>query len=88
MRVPIDPGASSLLGTGLSFGTPRFSVATSAGTTTKLSLPYRIGDRGRLPSGLEASLQWTRIDTVVDRAAGSDAQPDAAAGPRPVTSRS
>jgi hypothetical protein len=65
VRVPIDPGASSLLGTGLSFGTPRFSVATSAGTSTKLSLPYRIGDRSHLPSGLEASLQWTRIDTVV-----------------------
>ena len=81
MRAPVDPGTSSLLGTGLSFSTPRFSVATSAGTTTKLSLPFRIGDRSRLPNGLEASLQWTRIDTVVDRATGPDAQPDPAAGP-------
>ena len=78
--MPIDPGTSSLLGTGLSFSTPRFSVATSAGTTTKLSLPFRIGDRGRLPNGLAASLQWTRIDTV-STAPPDRRQPDPAAGP-------
>ena len=77
VRAPIDPGPSSLLGTGLSFSTPRFSIATSAGTTTKLSLPFRIGDRGRLPKGLEASLQWTRIDTV------STAPPDPTPSPTP-----
>ena len=77
VRVPIDPGTSSLLGTGLSFSTPRFSVATSAGTTTKLSLPFRIGDRSRLPKGLAASLQWTRLDTV------STAPPDPTPSPTP-----
>ncbi len=77
IRVPVDPGTSSLLGTGLSFSTPRFSVATSAGTTTKLSLPFRIGDRGRIPNGLAASLQWTRIDTV------STAPPDPTPSPTP-----
>ena len=81
VRAPIDTGVSSLLGTGLSFGTPRFSVATSAGTTTKLSLPFRVGDRDRLPRGLAASLQWTRIDTVVT--APPDPTPSPTAPPVP-----
>jgi hypothetical protein len=61
----IDPGPSSLAGTGISFAAPRFSVATTAGTTTKLSLPFKIDDRGRLPAAVAASLRWDRIDTTV-----------------------
>ena len=85
---PVDPGPASLARTGLDFSPPRFSATTAAGSTTKLSLPFRIGDRSRLPSALAASLQWVQLDAVAT--APPDPTPDAraAAIPGPATSPS
>jgi hypothetical protein len=60
----VIPGASNLLATGISLGTPSFKGLTAAGGAATLRIPFKIKDRGDLPADIQASVRWDPIDVA------------------------
>jgi len=59
------PAEPSLIGLGMTLGTPGFVSLPTAGSKRAVQLPFTIKDRKDLPKGLQASVRWDPIDVSV-----------------------
>ena len=79
----VIPGPPDLLATGVTLATPSIKGLTAAGGTATLRIPFKIKDRGDLPS-VEASVRWDPLDVALVPSDPATETP--AASPEPATS--
>ena len=89
--MPAEPLEPTLTGIGLTLGAPDIASLPSAGSATRIDVPFKIKDRKALPKGLQASVRWDPIDVPIvapdpatevgGAAPAASAAPSAAAAP-------
>src|SRR5688572_13299909 len=68
VQTPADAAAlvPTLAGSGIEIGVPNFQGSPAAGGRINYRIPFKIGDRDKLPKKLQASARWDLIEAAVD----------------------
>jgi hypothetical protein len=76
---PIDAAllVPSLVARGVSLATPSIVGATAAGGRIYYRIPFRIADRDRLPTSVQASVRWDPLEPASGAPAGSTTEAEA-----------
>jgi hypothetical protein len=83
---PIDAAAldPSLGGTGITLAAPVIQGSTAVDGRIRYKIPFKIADRDRLPTSIQASVRWDLLEAApVDAKATDPAPPSGDAGPAP-----
>ena len=65
LAVPAEPLEPTLTGIGLTLGAPDIASLPSAGSATRIDVPFKMKDHKGLPKGIQASVRWDPIDVPI-----------------------
>ena len=63
--MPAEPLEPTLTGIGLTLGAPDIASLPSAGSATRIDVPFKMKDHKGLPKGIQASVRWDPIDVPI-----------------------